>query len=211
MIKHFDTDKKLRTKVIRKHRSNHPKWKKASIAMFIILIITFLVAVIASYYFEINSFGFNREVDKIMILTSTLGLTILFSVPNLFYYRHMRFKVCNDYVDYRILESLIFDQDKLIDSYYTMDYEKGDYLEGFEIDYRSIEKMDYNPMSYKVRLYGKLYDTIYKDIPNMDAYEKSINEISSYMDIYMYFYDNEEIMRLLEEKSNKKIEITDEW
>ena len=68
-----------------------------------------------------------------------------------------------------------------------------------------------HPKSYKVRVYGEFYDVLYKDIGAMEVYKKSKNEIMAYMNIYMYYYENEEIMRLLEEKSNKKIEITDEW
>ena len=207
MIKHFDTDKKLRTKVIRKHRSNHPKWRKASVIMIILLLSLTIVSGILAYYLNRNSSD-DFIVDFIFYL---LILTFTFNLPNLFYYRHMRFKVCNDYVDYHILESLIFDEDKLIDSYYTTDSEKGDYLKGREIDYKSIEKMDYNPKSYKLRVYGEFNDVLYKDIGAMEVYKKSKNEIMAYMNIYMYYYENEEIMRLLEEKSNKKIEITDEW
>ncbi|WP_156625322.1 hypothetical protein [Clostridium tertium] len=211
MIKHFDTDKKLRTKVIRKHRSKHPKWRKASIVMIIILIITILLAAIASYYFEINSFGFNGEIDKIMLLTVTLVFTILFSVPNLFYYRHMRFKVCNNDVDSTFFDEVIFDNDIFKYTYYDKEYDRYSLCRGCEIEYRKIIKITYNPKSFELKVYGTFYNVDYNDRATGEVKRKNKCKSSESFNIYMYYYENEEIMRLLEDKTNKKIEITDEW
>ena len=211
IIKQFEADEKLRSKVIKQYRNNHPKWKKAAIIGWGGFAIIVGIGAIAAYFFLINSLDYKGVIDKADFILFILVFGLLFNIPTIFYLRHMRFNVCNGEIDNYIAEKLIFTNDTFKETYYHKNDDMNALCSGCEIAYSSIQKIEYNPTAFTLKVYGKFANVTYTDRDTDEINRKIKSKNNASFTIYMYYNENEDIKKLLEEKSRKQIEITDRW
>lgn len=202
-MKQYEVNKELRAKLIKESHKKHPKWKKRR-GIRVILGCIWIIASILIGYILYDSNG--RE-NMYMVLVGGIAGAIIFSIPYGIYYLALR-STCRNYIDYKNNEQLILAEDEIKNIYLPADAKRNFMYEEDSFKYTKIQKLIYNEYYNVLYIYGSYKKKWYKNyFQGKVGAERGIKDKNSKLMLYLYYYDNEEIIKSISQKSGVRLEV----
>jgi cbb3-type cytochrome oxidase subunit 3 len=214
MIKEYKVDFEKKRKLKRLQIRKHPKWEKRKLIRYsLIFIMTMLLvgSIILPwtrkelFVKDIMSYTMNNE-DIINIMFFLIVMVVIFiCIPVFLYLRALR-NTCADGINYHLDEILILDNEGIQYEFIPNNrvLNKGYVID--KINYKDIKKIVLNSYHNRLDVYGDMRLTMYSDY-SKNKIQFTENHRDDKRRYYLYYENNEEFIKILEEKTNIKIQI----
>lgn len=201
-MKEYSVDLMLKKKIQKTQYKKHPKWKKRLWVRIILGIFSILMGVYGLVSIEAESL--------IEAVIMNFGMmTLLGTIPWIIYTKVLQ-NSCMCVVDYREDDSIIMDENGLKYLYHPSNANNRKSYQRLEIDFENITKLIFNKYHERIDIYGKHCEVWINNIENSKkSKRKNVNKQGTRIRLYLYFDDNEEILRVIEKNSPVSIEIID--
>ncbi|GKX64778.1 hypothetical protein [Inconstantimicrobium mannanitabidum] len=210
-MKQYYPNPKLKKICERTQYKKHPKWPKRKWVRRILFIIGPIVGVM--FYLNISKQKPLIELDEDYVNTMDVitgfGMGILALIPYMVYWKVLEGSCVTDSRD-RENDTLVI-TDEEIKYIYHPSYKSNRVLfTEFQIKFEDITKIIYNTYNNRVDIYGKQKEIYYRDFTTGEiARVADIDDANETIRLYLYFEENEEILKILQERSTAETKIID--
>ena len=206
-MKQFEVDYDIKKIFEKKERKKHPLWIKRRKVRIALLLMPILITIII--YFSLNleeAMSDSPEWIPLMRANIAICIGMLSLMPWALYFPISIYYVLEEFRN-RNNENIFISDESIRYIFHIKKYDD-QYMKELKIDFQDIKSIIYNKYHERVEVYGILQDIWYSDyskrkIGNSENFYGEKAKVR----FHLYFNDNKEILRLIEERSPVEIEV----
>lgn len=202
-MKNYEVNHDLVKELKNSQYKKHPKWQEKAKVRTRLRIFRILTAIVMG---GICAFEMNNN----MLLDFIVGLFAFYmicAIPGIIYYKSLK-NTCNDFLDNKLNESLILTDNSIKNTYNSRQANDNRAYQCDELPYVNIQKIVHNTYHKRIDLYGKRTKTYYTNYElNEKGATRGIKGKDAKLRLYLYYYENERLLKTLEEKCKVEFEI----
>ncbi|GKX64775.1 hypothetical protein [Inconstantimicrobium mannanitabidum] len=211
-MQQYYPDPKLKRILERTQYKKHPKWAKRKWVRRILAMIVPISGIII-YFYNINTpkpiYVQDELFIKVTNISIPLCMAIFFSIPYIAYRKILEGSCVTDSRD-RDNDTLVITDEELKYIYHPSYKSNMVLFTEFQIRFEDITKIIYNTYNNRVDVYGKQKEIYYRDFTTGEiARVADIDDPNETIRLYLYFEENEEILKTLQERSTAEMKIID--
>ncbi|GKX64779.1 hypothetical protein [Inconstantimicrobium mannanitabidum] len=209
-MKQYYPNPKLKRILERTQYKKHPKWSKRKWVRRILAMIGPIATIIFYFYFSKNSkLQYDGEDLFSMNVMMAVGMGIFALIPYIGYRKALEGSCVTDSRD-RDNDTLVITDEELKYIYHPSYKSNIVLFTEFQIRFKDITKIIYNTYNNRVDIYGKQKEIYYKDFTTGEiARIADVDDPNETIRLYLYFEENEEILKTLQERSTAETKIID--
>lgn len=202
-MKQFEVDYDIKTIFEKTERKKHPLWIKRRKVRIVLLLMPILITIIT--YLLLN---FEADIKDDILMRANLAICagILSSIPCTLYFPISIYNVLHEFRN-RDNENIFISDESIRYVFHIKKYDE-QYIQEDRMDFKDIKSIIYNKYHERVEIYGRLQDIWYSDYSKKKiGKRKNYSKPGSKVRFHLYFNDNKEILKMIEERSPVKIEV----
>lgn len=205
MNKKIYVDSKLKKDIVKTQYKKHPNWardRKINVALHVGAVV---LAIILWSWIRTEPKTHSENNEFVSAFVALAGYAFLWVIPYVHYV--MVKQSNNNQINRRVYEEIVLTDDVIRDVYVLNS--KREY-NGLEVNYNWIQRIVYNTYHNRIDIYSKYTSIKYSNYEKGEEYyRRNIKGQGSVVRIYLYFDNNEEILKTLESKSRVVMERID--
>ena len=177
----------------------HPKFKKRIWVLVLLVIFDLYAGVRCALEFPA---GFER------VLYFFVGILVIGFLPLIVYFAALA-KTCQEGVPFKHHERISIRENEIAHIFHWNDQAYDEAFDEHTCRYTDVTKLVRNTYHNRIDIYGEIYHSTYDDISTGDHSQPVHLPRKFKIRIYLYYYDNEEMVELIREKTGLEYEIKD--
>ena len=205
-MKQFEVDYDIKKVFEKNERKKHPLWIKRRKVRIALLLMPILITIII--YFSLNLEEAMSDIPEwIPLMRANIAICIgmLSLMPWALYFPISIYNVLHEFRN-RNNENIFISDESIRYIFHIKKYDE-QYMQEDRIDFKDIKSIIYNKYHERVEVYGRVQDIWYSDyFKKKIGKRKNYSKPGSKVRFHLYFNDNKEILKMIEERSPVEIE-----